>query len=131
MYKKDFDQWNTEKKIIENTNSKAFYANERGVYWCSLGVNIGWEQDGTPNRHERPVLIVKKFNSKMVWAVPLSSKQKDIKFYYNYTDPNGKNVAAILAQLRLISTKRLIRKLYVLNEREFQQIKKKIRDYIQ
>lgn len=130
MYIKDFDQWNTQKKAIENTEDEIFYANERSVYWCSLGVNIGWEQDGVSNRHERPVVIVKKFNSKMVWVIPLTSKQKKIKFYYNYTDPNGRKVAAVLAQLRLISTKRLIRKLYVLEEKEFDRIREELRNYL-
>lgn len=33
---------------------------EREIWWCSLGVNIGFEQDGTNDLFERPVLVIKK-----------------------------------------------------------------------
>ena len=42
--KKDFDSWNEKKKILNN-NDVSFY-HEREVWWCSLGVNVGYEQNG-------------------------------------------------------------------------------------
>ena len=110
---KDFDTWNEKKKGIDaRENVDAFYPKERWVWMCSVGVNVGFEQDGTGSVFERPVLVVKKFNNKMFWVVPLSSKQKHFDFYYNFTDPNGKRGSVILAQLRLISAKRFIRDMY-------------------
>jgi len=54
-------------------------------------------------------LIVKKFNNKMFWVVPLTSKQKALDFYHNFTDATGHAASAILAQLRLLSLKRFDR----------------------
>ena len=42
---KDFDKWNESKKVIHHNNEDKFY-HEREVWWCSLGINIGFEQDG-------------------------------------------------------------------------------------
>jgi hypothetical protein len=45
MMQKDFDKWNeTKKKIHDRINTPFF--NEREVWWCVLGRNIGVEQDG-------------------------------------------------------------------------------------
>ena len=44
--KKDFDNWNKEKKKINYKNTNRFY-HAREIWWCSLGVNVGFEQDGT------------------------------------------------------------------------------------
>ncbi|MDK2948964.1 MAG: hypothetical protein PWQ56_129 [Patescibacteria group bacterium] len=42
---KSFDEWNEDKKKLNKLNSK-FFLHEREVWWCSLGVNIGYEADG-------------------------------------------------------------------------------------
>jgi hypothetical protein len=43
--KKDFDGWNEKKK---DTNEKIGpFCHERELWWCTLGVNIGFEQDGS------------------------------------------------------------------------------------
>jgi len=78
----------------------------------SLGQNIGYEQNGTGNNFIRPVLVIKKFNNQMFWIVPLTTKQKEFDFYFNYADPNNQEVSAILAQIRLVSVKRFNRKMY-------------------
>ncbi|MFA5871014.1 MAG: hypothetical protein WC842_03995 [Candidatus Paceibacterota bacterium] len=57
-YKKDFDSWNIQKKKI-NTREKVIFCNIREIWWCSLGVNIGSEEDGKNELFERPVLILK------------------------------------------------------------------------
>ena len=69
---KDFDRWNEKKKRI---NRSAFidYVNEREVWWCTLGVNVGSEQDGSLDVFERPILVVRKFNKDTVLVVPLTS----------------------------------------------------------
>ena len=58
---KDFDKWNLEKKSIHSNQEFPFY-NEREIWWCSLGVNVGFEQDGTGQKFDRPVLVIKGFN---------------------------------------------------------------------
>ena len=61
---KDFDKWNTEKKLIDQriiNKDKFFYPRE--VWWCSAGLNIGVESNGKNKNFERPMLIIKKFNN--------------------------------------------------------------------
>ena len=93
----------------------------------SVGKNIGFEQNGSGTRFSRPFLIVKKFNNHMFWVVPLSTKQKHFDFYYNFVDVNHQHVSAILAQLRVASVKRFNRKLYMLPNQQFLEIKEKLR----
>ena len=49
---------------------------EREVWWCSLGANIGFEQDGGGEDFERPVVILKKFNLDACLIVPLTARPK-------------------------------------------------------
>jgi mRNA interferase MazF len=123
MIQKDFDGWNEEKKKRDRRTPLAAPFPKEGVVWmCILGINIGFEQNGAGKNFERPALVIKKFNNQMYWVVPLSSKQKKYDFYFNFTDPNGQKVAAILAQMRLVSVKRFIRDMYRLDGHVFTRL---------
>lgn len=128
---KEYDKWNELKKRTQLRPNRPRYFPQEGEVWASiLGKNIGVEQNGVGNYFSRPVLIIKKFNAQMLWCVPLSSKQKDLDFYYNFADPMGQKVSAILAQLRLISTKRLERKWYTIPYKNLLEIKTKIKSLL-
>ena len=128
----DFDLWNIIKKEInELVDDPNRFPKEREVWMSSFGKNVGFEENGAGDNFSRPVLIIKKFNNRMFWAVPLSTKQKNLNFYYNYIDPDGLSASAIIAQLRLISVKRLDRKMYELGKEDFLEIKERIRKFIQ
>ena len=127
----DFDSWNELKKKTDAENNKPDRFPKEGEVWMSaLGKNIGFEQNGAGDNFSRPVLIVKKFNNHMFWSVPLSTKQKSFDFYFNFTDPHGQKVSAILAQLRLVSVKRLKRKLYELPKKQMMEMKGRIRSFL-
>ncbi|MES2059625.1 MAG: type II toxin-antitoxin system PemK/MazF family toxin [Patescibacteria group bacterium] len=125
---KDFDTWNQKKKQIQLCEFTD-YVHEREVWWCSLGVNIGFEQDGKHEHFERPILIIKKFNKDVVLVVPLSSQMKDNKYHVNIVH-NDENFSAIISQLRLISTKRLLRKMYHMDSSIFDTVRKSIKDIL-
>jgi len=128
---KDFDSWNELKKKIEaEKNEPDKFPKEGEVWMSSLGRNIGFEQNGSGANFSRPVLIVKKFNNHMFWCVSLSTKQKNFDFYFNYTDQNNQKVSAILAQMKLVSVKRLKRKLYELSRDKLQEIKLKLKSFL-
>lgn len=128
---KDFDQWNELKKKIEvEKNEPDKFPKEGEVWMSSLGKNIGFEQNGSGDNFSRPVLIVKKFNNHMFWCVSLSTKQKNFDFYFNYTDKNDQKVSAILAQMKLVSVKRLKRKLYELDSKKLVEIKLKLKSFL-
>jgi mRNA-degrading endonuclease toxin of MazEF toxin-antitoxin module len=101
---KDFDGWNTLKKNIDHQNKNSF-GQAKDIWWCSLGLNIGSEEDGKNELFERPVLILKVFNKNMVRVVPLTSKliQDENHVLITY----GAHVSSTkLSQLKTISTKR-------------------------
>jgi mRNA interferase MazF len=123
----EFDSWNNLKKGIHDKYTRKYY-HEREIWWCLLGRNIGYEQNGSGDSFSRPVLIVKKFNNHMFWVVPLSTIQKKFDFYFNYTDPHSEKVSAILAQLKLLSIKRLKRNMYSLETSILEEIKTKLKN---
>lgn len=128
---KDFDSWNELKKKIDvEENTPDRFPKEGEVWMSSLGKNIGYEQNGSGNNFSRPIMIVKKFNNHMFWVVPLSTKQKDLDFYFNYIDINNQKVSAILAQMKLLSVKRLKRKLYDIPNKLFDEVRQKIKSFL-
>jgi mRNA interferase MazF len=132
---KEFDLWNGLKKKIEFeiTNIKDEpdgFPKEGEVWMCSLGRNLGYEQNGVNKNFSRPVVIIKKFNNHMFWAVPLSTKQKDFDFYFNFTDPFEQKVSAIIAQMKLVSVKRLKRKMYDIPKPILDEIKAKLKKFL-
>ena len=55
--KVSFDIWNEVKKLTHARDDIAeifFY--EREVWWCRLGANVGFEQDGKGEHFQRPIL---------------------------------------------------------------------------
>ena len=128
---KDFDKWNQLKKKIDNEEySPDKFPKEKEVWMSNIGINIGYEQSGSGDHFSRPVLIIKKFNNQMFWVIPLSTKQKDFDFYFNYIDQNNQNVSAILGQMRLISVKRLNRKMYEVSDNFLIEIKERLKDIL-
>jgi hypothetical protein len=56
---KDFFGWAKVKANLHHKR-KINYFNEREVWWCAMGANIGHEQDGKGKLWTRPVLILRK-----------------------------------------------------------------------
>jgi len=123
--KKDFDTWNRRKKIIHE-RERVPYFHEREIWWCSLGMNIGFEQDGG-EKFERPMLIIKKFNQEIFWALPLTRSGKRNKYYFFLSRKESSTV--ILSQLRLVSAKRLERLMYKLSKKEFKSILSQVKNF--
>lgn len=123
-----FISW-TKLKVRIHFSEREIYFHEKEIWWASLGYNIGYEQNGKNDNFERPVLIIKTFNRHICWILPMSSKNKDNPYYYkiNY---QGEVYSIILSQLKLISSKRLLRKIRKISSEEFNEIKKAIRSYI-
>ena len=120
MQAKDFDKWNDKKKVIHATDRIVLF-HEREIWWSSLGVNIGFEQDGTNDLFERPVLVIKKFNRDVLWVLPLTRSDKQNRYYVPIS-VGDKDSMVILSQLRLISAKRLQRYMHKLPTGQFKRI---------
>lgn len=125
---KDFDNWNIQKKQINDLTGMPTFK-EREIWWCRLGVNVGHEQDGKGNQKQRPILVIKKFNRQLLWAVPLSTQIKDNKHYHHFTF-NDKDQSALLTQMKLMDAKRLFNKIGRLGNEEFTNIREKLKLYL-
>ncbi len=126
--KKQFLDWIKVKIKLNNSQRKTFFK-ERDVYWASFGKNIGSEQDGKNENFTRPVLVLKRFNSETFLSVPTSTKVKNDKFHYFLR--GRENIYFIkLSQLRLLSSKRLLKKIERISIEDFEKIKEKIKKVI-
>ena len=93
-----------------------------------MGLNIGFEQDGRGESFARPVLVFKKFNKEIFWALPISTKIKSGKFYAAIHLDDALPRVAIISQIRLIDAKRLIDKIGAVNEGNYADIQKAVID---
>lgn len=126
---KNFDGWNKKKKEV-NRSIKNILPGKRQVWWLSIGLNVGVEEDGKNNNFERPVLVVKVFNRQCFLGIPITSADKSDKKYYFPIDYNQKKYFLILSQIRLFSAKRLSRKIYKINSVDFLKIKRELKRVI-
>ena len=62
---KDFPGWHRQKEQLHAQHQTPTFQ-EREIWWCSVGVNIGHEMDGKNQFYNRPVLIVRTFNRDVV-----------------------------------------------------------------
>lgn len=115
---KDYKKWMKEKSGINNEKARPFF-HEREIWFASLGENVGYEQDGGGERFLRPILILKKFNNNIVWALPLTRTDKKNKYYFHISPDS----VAILSQIRLVDAKRLQYKTGDVKEVDFIKIK--------
>lgn len=127
---KNFDTWNEHKKLIHNKSENRLY-HEREVWWCSLGVNIGFEQDGSGPDNERPVLILKGFSKQVCLTMPLTTSQKKNPYHvFLGKIIDDRDSFAITSQIRLIDTKRLINKIGFVEQVVFEKIRKAIKNFL-
>ena len=118
---KQFNKWHIQKEFIDN-NKKAPRFHEREIWWASIGLNIGDEEDGKNDQFERPVLVIKKFNSEIAWIIPMSTKLKDNPYYFLTYDKDNNGFSLMLSQMRVISTKRLTRFVRKLSTEKFKEV---------
>jgi mRNA interferase MazF len=119
---KNFTEWNKIKIELENVDLNKIEFSETEIWWTSIGINLGDEEDGKNEKYERPVLVLKKFSSKLFVGIPLSTKVKEGKFYINFkTDTFEYSV--LLSQAKVMSSKRLMRKINKLSRGRFNSVR--------
>lgn len=132
MYKKtevEFNKWNRKKQKAHIEKQRPFF-HKQEVWFCSLGANIGFEQDGRGDEFLRPVLVLKKFNNEIFWALPMTKNAKKGKYYYIVSIKGREQSALILSQIRLVDAKRLAYKIGYIKQHDFILIKEKIRQLL-
>lgn len=63
-------------------------------------------------------------------VVPLTTSKKNNKYYIKIGKVDDKEASAIISQIRLVDTKRLVNKVGVLDKKIFEEIRKAIRNLI-
>lgn len=121
-YIKEFDKWNEKKKQTESrVAGKTFYVSVREVWWCAVGVNVGSEIDGKNESFERPMLVVRVFSEDGFLGVPLTSQEKSHQYAVTVHHEKGVSFANT-SQLRLLSKKRMLRKIGMIDKSDFQAV---------
>jgi mRNA interferase MazF len=122
---KDFTSWHEEKSTLQEVKIRpGFY--EREVWFCVMGANVGYEQDGRGPKFLRPIVVIKKFNNEVLWALPLTTKGKTGKYYFSFKLGEESISTAILSQLKLIDAKRLEYKIGNISKSDFKSLKSKL-----
>lgn len=130
---KDFKNWHLQKTNIDQKNYKTFFI-EREIWFCRLGSNIGFEQDGHGKKFLRPGIILKKFSKYSALIIPLTKSEKKGQYYFSFkyrlkntkTSFYYEKTTAILSQVRFIDCKRLEYSVGIISNKIFIKIKKNL-----
>jgi mRNA interferase MazF len=129
MHIKDFEGWS---KIKQETDKAVHIPtfNEREIHWCKIGINVGHEIDGKSQFYNRPVLVVKKFNSRIFWGVAMTTKIKDDPHYFPI-DFQDRKQCVMLSHLRLYDSKRLQGKaIGKLSHKQFEAVRAALKELL-
>jgi mRNA interferase MazF len=107
---KDFFGWAKIKQEVQERKRPPFFGVGQ-IWWCSLGANVGNEQDGKGPAFVRPVVVLTKFNEQSCLVIPLTGRERSGRYYVPLGDVTGRPSSAILSQVRLIDSKRLLQKI--------------------
>ena len=127
-----YDDWNNVKKEINSLKVK-FGIRTKDICWVKVGRNIGSEEYGKGSLFLRPTIIVKQLTSDLFIGIPTTTIVKENNDYFhniNYVDKYSKNKIssyAMIYQFRTFSKKRLLNKIGVLGNDEFNMIINKMK----
>jgi len=124
IHPNSFDNWNKIKQKV-NHKEQILKFRERDIFFMSVGQNIGYETYGKGEEYLRPVLVVRKFNNRTFIGVPLSSKLKKGKYFFDIEFKNKKNIA-LLSQFRTFDIKRAKYFVAELSEPSFSHLKESL-----
>lgn len=125
---KDFARWSTKKETID-ANSVRAKPREREIWWCSIGMNVGSEENGKGDDFARPVLILRRLNQNIFLGLPLTSTLKKNTDYYPIIF-KGHRRSVKLSQIRAWDNKRLLRYIGKLERNDFRNIKKSLTEIL-
>jgi 8-oxo-dGTP pyrophosphatase MutT (NUDIX family)/mRNA-degrading endonuclease toxin of MazEF toxin-antitoxin module len=128
MSERNYEKWHQLKVQLEKREGRVNFSVGE-VWWTSVGVNLGFEEDGKNELFERPVLIIRKYNKHLFVGMSMTSKAKNDKFHHRVTfgDTPG---WIILSQSHSYSAKRLQRRAGKISPRELTEATHKYRELL-
>lgn len=128
-----FNQWNELKKDIHKSKRK-LGIKSREIFWARIGQNIGSEEYGKDKNFARPILIIRKITNDLFIGIPLTSTIKNDDYFHAFTYDNKQNGltqnSAMILQLKVLSIKRLMNKIGIVNKEDFETIIEKSKNLI-
>lgn len=125
IFSKDFNKWIVLKTKCHYKKSLPPMFKERDIWWVSIGVNIGYEENGKHEKFLRPVLVLRKFNRELFLGIPMSTKIKNNRYYIKVTVKRDL-VSTLISQIRVFSAKRIQDKLAELDTDDFNKVKQEV-----
>ncbi len=125
---KEFNVWNLLKQNLDQSERTLFFR-EKEIWWCSIGLNLGHEENGKNQFFTRPVLVIRKFNNHLFLGVPLTTQIKENK-YYHQVKLKGETQCVMLSQLRTFGTNRMRSRLGELSGEQFLEVRGRLAEMI-
>ena len=122
-YTKEFDRWNRVLKRMNQRKRLPLFS-EREIWMVAWGVCSGSELDGKGENFGRPVLVYKKLNRRKFFAIPMSSRTKDLPGWHIY-----KKHSLVIEESRPLDANRLLKKKEKISVGEFEKVKNVFIDY--
>ncbi len=124
-----FDEWNKQKKKLNNDDvSVERFFHYRDVWWCKLGKNVGFEQDGKGGEYVRPVLVLRALGKDTLLVAPLTTSKDKHFFRISVGKVDGKDAKAIISQIRTVDARRLLVRIDVVSYDRMNNLKKAIKN---
>lgn len=123
-----FDQWNFLKQKIHGRENWP-HVSPREIWWCSIGINIGFEIDGKNEGCERPVLVLKIISPNTFVGLPITSKVRAAHFGYVFI-LEQKSYQVLFGQIRVFDLRRVSRRRFCLDRWLFNDIKKSFHKWL-
>lgn len=127
-----FDKWNEVKKVVQN-DEKIRLFKQRDIFFINMGQNVGFEQNGKGENFVRPIIILKRITNQMFLGIPLSSQLKKGDWFFEFEFDTKDDVSlniAIIPQIKMFSSRRLLNKIGVIKTKDFEILKQKVKDFI-
>ena len=125
---KDFDSWNEVKKKTNIEPPRLYTIRE--IWWCRIGVNVGTEQDGKGDEYARPCVILRGFGADACMVIPLTTSTRKHTLRVSVGLVEGQQARANLSQMRVVDTRRLVRKVGFLDKKAYLKLKKAAKDML-
>ena len=126
----NYDKWNKLKKQISTSKRKINIKNQ-DIYLLQIGKNIGVETYGKGDNFLRPVLVYKKLGHKYFIGIPLSSKNKQGSYFFNFRYKQNVDSCAMLNQMRVFDSSRIIKIHGKISKKTYKNLKIHINNFFE
>jgi mRNA interferase MazF len=126
---KDFEGWHKLKTQLDSIEDAPLF-NECEIWWCSVGMNVGFELYGKDDKFVRPILIMRKYSRYTFFGLPLTSKRKPERKAYLPFEFQKHQGSIILDQGKTYDCRRLVKRMGKIADTKVDFIREALREFI-